>query len=68
MTRILFILRPSIQKPRANMTRQFPADLPIKPVQNFEAVIQYQFDFGLRPSLGYVLSKAKILRAGSVIW
>ncbi|VDZ95690.1 outer membrane phosphoporin protein E [Salmonella enterica subsp. enterica] len=27
--------------------------------QNFEAVIQYQFDFGLRPSLGYVLSKGK---------
>ncbi|MCF3881874.1 porin, partial [Salmonella enterica] len=25
--------------------------------QNFEAVIQYQFEFGLRPSLGYVLSK-----------
>ncbi|EDQ8009100.1 phosphoporin PhoE, partial [Salmonella enterica subsp. houtenae] len=25
----------------------------------FEAVIQYQFDFGLRPSLGYVLSKGK---------
>ena len=27
--------------------------------QNFEAVAQYQFDFGLRPSLGYVLSKGK---------
>lgn len=27
--------------------------------QNFEAVIQYQFDFGLRPSLGYVQSKGK---------
>lgn len=27
--------------------------------QNFEAVVQYQFDFGLRPSLGYVLSKGK---------
>lgn len=25
--------------------------------QNFEAVVQYQFDFGLRPSLGYVYSK-----------
>jgi predicted porin len=22
--------------------------------QNFEAVVQYQFDFGLRPSIGYV--------------
>lgn len=27
--------------------------------QNFEAVVQYQFDFGLRPSLGYVQSKGK---------
>ncbi|MGC6746569.1 porin [Escherichia coli] len=27
--------------------------------QNFEAVAQYQFDFGLRPSLGYVLSKGE---------
>ena len=27
--------------------------------QNFEAVAQYQFDFGLRPSLGYVLPKGK---------
>ena len=27
--------------------------------QNIEAVVQYQFDFGLRPSLGYVLSKGK---------
>ena len=25
--------------------------------QNVEAVVQYQFDFGLRPSLGYVYSK-----------
>ncbi|WP_437888747.1 porin [Phytobacter sp. V91] len=25
--------------------------------QNVEAVVQYQFDFGLRPSLGYVFSK-----------
>lgn len=29
--------------------------------QNFEAVAQYQFDFGLRPSLSYVLSKGKDL-------
>lgn len=37
--------------------------------QNFEAVAQYQFDFGLRPSLGYVLSKGKILRASVMkIW
>ncbi|MBN0653488.1 porin, partial [Pseudomonas aeruginosa] len=27
--------------------------------QNFEVFAQYQFDFGLRPSLGYVLSKGK---------
>lgn len=27
--------------------------------QNFEAVAQYQFDFGLRPSIGYVQSKGK---------
>jgi outer membrane pore protein F len=27
--------------------------------QNFELVAQYQFDFGLRPSLGYVQSKGK---------
>lgn len=31
--------------------------------QNIEAVVQYQFDFGLRPSLGYVQSKGKDLKA-----
>lgn len=31
--------------------------------RNFEAVIQYQFDFGLRPSLGYVYSKGDDLSA-----
>ncbi len=31
---------------------------------NFEAVIQYQFDFGLRPSLGYVLTKGKDMENG----
>ncbi|MDW4799686.1 porin, partial [Escherichia coli] len=31
----------------------------INETQNFEAVVQYQFDFGLRPSLGYVYSKGK---------
>ncbi len=37
--------------------------------QNFEAVAQYQFDFRLRPSLGYVLSKGKDLRASVMkIW
>ncbi|WP_312077217.1 porin [Leclercia sp.] len=29
--------------------------------QNVEAVVQYQFDFGLRPSLGYVYSTGKDL-------
>ncbi|MFZ3619632.1 porin [Leclercia barmai] len=29
--------------------------------QNVEAVVQYQFDFGLRPSLGYVYSSGKDL-------
>lgn len=28
-------------------------------MQTFEAVVQYQFNFGLRPSLGYVQSKGK---------
>lgn len=34
--------------------------------QNFEVVAQYQFDFGLRPSVGYVQTKGKDLqgRAG----
>lgn len=32
--------------------------------QNFEAVAQYQFDFGLRPSLGYVQMKGKDLGNG----
>jgi outer membrane pore protein E len=37
--------------------------------QNFEAVAQYQFDFGLRPSLGYVLSKGKDIEGvGAKIW
>lgn len=31
--------------------------------QNVEAVVQYQFDFGLRPSLGYVYSQGKDLGA-----
>ncbi len=29
--------------------------------QNIEAVVQYQFDFGLRPSLGYVYAQGKDL-------
>ena len=35
----------------------------VNKTQNFEAVLQYQFDFGLRPSLGYVYSKGKDLYA-----
>ena len=31
----------------------------VNKAQNFEIVAQYQFDFGLRPSLGYVQSKGK---------
>ncbi|MDF7761150.1 porin [Kosakonia cowanii] len=31
---------------------------------NFEAIAQYQFDFGLRPSLSYVQSKGKGLNGG----
>ncbi len=34
----------------------------INETQNFEAVVQYQFDFGLRPSLGYVYSKGKDIK------
>jgi len=30
----------------------------VNKTQNFEAVLQYQFDFGLRPSLGWSYSKA----------
>jgi outer membrane pore protein E len=33
--------------------------------QNFEVVAQYQFDFGLRPSLGYVSLKAKISKVSA---
>ncbi|SMG57313.1 porin [Cedecea sp. NFIX57] len=32
-----------------------------KKTQNFEVIAQYQFDFGLRPSLAYVQSKGKKL-------
>ncbi|WP_317980907.1 MULTISPECIES: porin [Tenebrionibacter/Tenebrionicola group] len=33
--------------------------------QNFEAIAQYQFDFGLRPSISYVKSKGKDLPVGA---
>ncbi|MGX2008650.1 porin, partial [Enterobacter asburiae] len=42
-----------------NMTPENQANYFAGKTQNFEAVAQYQFDFGLRPSLGYVLSKGK---------
>ncbi|WP_353613899.1 porin [Mangrovibacter phragmitis] len=34
--------------------------------QNFEAIAQYQFDFGLRPSISYVQSKGKDLVVNGV--
>ncbi|MDK9586256.1 porin [Lelliottia wanjuensis] len=43
-----------------NMTRENDDEFANK-TQNIEAVVQYQFDFGLRPSLGYVQSKGKDL-------
>ena len=43
-----------------NMTRENDGEFANK-TQNFEAVVQYQFDFGLRPSVGYVQSKGKDL-------
>ena len=45
-----------------NMTREADSNFANK-TQNFEAVAQYQFDFGLRPSIAYVQSKGKNLIA-----
>ncbi|HKM97280.1 MAG TPA: porin [Buttiauxella sp.] len=45
-----------------NMTREADSNFANK-TQNFEAVAQYQFDFGLRPSIAYVQSKGKELKA-----
>ncbi|WP_309582947.1 porin [Scandinavium tedordense] len=45
-----------------NMTRE-PDNNFANKTQNIEAVVQYQFDFGLRPSIGYVQSKGKDLLA-----
>lgn len=36
-------------------------DITAKKTENFELIAQYQFDFGLRPSLAYVHSKGKDL-------
>lgn len=44
-----------------NMTRE-PDNNFANKTQNIEMVLQYQFDFGLRPSVGYVQSKGKDLR------
>lgn len=41
-----------------NMTA-FAGDFIVNKAQNFEAVAQYQFDFGLRPSIAYLQSKGK---------
>ena len=43
-----------------NMTLEADSTFANK-TQNIEAVVQYQFDFGLRPTLGYVQSKGKDL-------
>jgi len=45
-----------------NMTREADNNFANK-TQNIEAVVQYQFDFGLRPSVGYVQSKGKDLKS-----
>lgn len=43
-----------------NMTTFGKIDGIANKTQNFEAVAQYQFDFGLRPSIAYLKSKGKI--------
>ena len=47
-----------------NTTREADGTFANK-TQNFEAIAQYQFDFGLRPSLAYVQSRGKDLAATS---
>ncbi|PZT64312.1 porin [Escherichia coli] len=44
-----------------NMTGYGDADSIANKTQNFEVVAQYQFDFGLRPSIAYLQSKGKDL-------
>ncbi|ENG3341389.1 porin OmpD [Salmonella enterica] len=46
-----------------NMTTFGKIDGIANKTQNFEAVAQYQFDFGLRPSIAYLKSKGKDLGA-----
>ena len=48
-----------------NMTKYGEADDIANKTQNFELVAQYQFDFGLRPSIAYLQSKGKDLDNGS---
>lgn len=48
-----------------NMTKYGSADTIANKTQNFELVAQYQFDFGLRPSIAYLQSKGKDLNNGT---
>lgn len=48
-----------------NMTKYGSANTIANKTQNFELVAQYQFDFGLRPSIAYLQSKGKDLENGS---
>lgn len=55
-------MRPSCTPQTYNMTPEEDNHFAGK-TQNFEAVVQYQFDFGLRPSIGYVQTKGKDLQS-----
>ncbi|HCR3228770.1 TPA: porin [Morganella morganii] len=48
-----------------NMTKYGEDSLIANKTQNFELVAQYQFDFGLRPSIAYLQSKGKDLNNGT---
>ncbi|HCR3204243.1 TPA: porin [Morganella morganii] len=48
-----------------NMTKYGEANTIANKTQNFELVAQYQFDFGLRPSIAYLQSKGKDLGNGT---
>ncbi|ELY4880642.1 porin [Morganella morganii] len=48
-----------------NMTKYGDYDLIANKTQNIELVAQYQFDFGLRPSIAYLQSKGKDLSNGT---
>ncbi|WP_260864004.1 porin OmpC [Citrobacter sp. Marseille-Q6884] len=49
-----------------NMTAYGDADGIANKTQNFEVTAQYQFDFGLRPAISYLLSKGQDLGGQSV--